>query len=556
MSNTESPVMPAKGQKVFSKKTTDGFQNLAMKLGVTGPGQEGGEGDSQNLISGGTYWFNLLTRNRIVLEAAYRGSWIIGRVIDCRAEDMTKAGIILNTSKGAEKINELKVQFSRLQIWQSVCATTKWGALYGGCIGVFQIHGQDLETELDPDTIEKGQFRGIAVYDRWQLNPVLTSVITEGPDIGMPEYYDIVLGSNLNNPAQVTGQGSQAVGAPMSSPTGGRVRVHHSRCFRMGGHKLPFFQAITEMMWDESVVERLWDRLIEFETATASAGGLIGRALLRTVGIDGFREILAAGGEAKDGLISMFEYMRMFQTNEGLTLLDKEDTFQTTAYSFAGLSDMIGQFGEQLSGASEIPLVRLFGQSPSGLGSDGASDIRNYYDGINAKQESTLRNPVELIIKIMWRSLFGEAAPSDLTFKFYPLWQMSDKEKAEIAASKTTAVIAAHQDSLISTATGMKELKQASADTGVFSHITDEEIEEAENEEPPMPDESLEAENEGAETGEPGAGPTNPKEKLKKPVGDSLWGKWFGKRREVKDAAPRRKRKLTRDQKAIREFIK
>lgn len=524
------------------QRTADGFRNFAMKLGVASIGEEA---RADNVLSDGTFRFNLITRNRILLEAAYRGSWIVGRVIDCIAEDMTKSGIILTTNDGADKLQDFKVQYSRLQIWQRTKDTTAWGRLYGGAIGVFQIDGQDLESPLDPETIDQGQFRGIAVYDRWQLNPVLSRIINEGPDIGLPAYYDIVLGNNLNDPAQVPGEGSQSNAANMTGQAGapnpyGRVRVHHTRCFRMGGHKLPFFQAITEMMWDESVIERMWDRLIEFETATASAGGLIGRALLRTVGIENFREILAAGGEASSGLIESFELMRQFQTSEGLTLLDKEDTFQTTAYSFAGLSDILERFGEQLSGASETPLVRLFGQTPGGLNSSGDGDIRNYYDSINSKQESYLRNPVEMINKVLWRSTFGEAAPKDLSFVFTPLWQMSAKEKAEITALNTNSIHIAAEAGLIDIPTAMKELKQASADTGVFTNITDQKIEEAENEPPPMPEmeEPADPASVGGGTGDPGQGPTEKEDKekvAKKGINkDSMWDKLF-KRSRSKD---------------------
>ena len=560
-----------------SQKTRDGFQNLLMRLGVGAPGTPGADG---NQISGGRFWFNLITRNRIQLEAAFRGSWIVGRIVNCVAEDMTKAGIILNTSKGASKIQKFKAEWSRLKISQTTCDTIAWGRLYGGAIGVFQIEGQDMESELDPETITKGQFLGIAVYDRWQLNPVLSQVIESGPDIGLPAYYDIVLGSNLNDPGQVPGGTSQTQQSnpetqkrlrPTQQNVGGtvatssRVRVHHSRCFRMGGIKLPFFQAITEMMWDESVIERLWDRLIEFETASASAGGLIGRALLRTVGIENFRQVLAAGGEAKEGMLEMFEMMRQFQNSEGLTLLDKEDTFQTTAYSFAGLAEMIGVFGEQMSGAAECPLVRLFGQSPAGLGGNGDTDLRNYYDGINARQESKLRDPYELLISILWRSTFGRAAPDDLTFTFTPLWQMTAKDKADINAQNTTAIIGATEAGIISTPTALKELKQSSVETGVFTHITDEEIEQAENEPPPVPEGEVEPETVGEETGEPGNGPGEPKEMIKK-IGinkDSAWA------RMMKMFAPKPKempkldgptlkpkRKMTADQKAILEFNK
>lgn len=572
-----NPALKHLNSPLVAQKTTDGFRNLAMKLGVAARGEQ-----SDNVLSDGTFRFNLITRNRILLEASYRGSWIVGRVVDCIAEDMVKAGIILTTNEGADKLQEFKVQMSRLQIWQRVRDTTAWGRLYGGAIGVLQIDGQRLDTPLDPETIEQGQFRGIAVYDRWQLNPVLSRVIEEGPDIGLPAFYDIVLGSNLNDPGQVPGQGSMSVAPnttqPMSNessqanyggtagaPYAANVRVHYTRCFRMGGHKLPFFQAITEMMWDESVIERMWDRLIEFETATASAGGLIGRALLRTVGIEGLREILAAGGEAKSGLIEMFDYMRQFQTSEGLTLLDKNDTFQTTAYSFAGLSDILERFGEQLSGASETPLVRLFGQTPGGLNSNGDADIRNYYDSINAKQEAYLRNPMEIIIKVMWQSVFGEPKPKDLSFIFTPLWQMTAKDKADITALNTNSIITAHGEGLVDTPTAMKELKQASADTGVFTNITDEKINEAETEMPPMPEEAVEPATKSGGVGDPGTGPAEPLEKIG-PKGinakDSKdwWSKFVGalKGAKTKDSDKGREnlpRKKTADQKAIEAWL-
>jgi phage-related protein (TIGR01555 family) len=353
----------------------------------------------------------------------------------------------------------------------------KWGRLYGGAIGVLQIQGQKLDTPLNLDSVGLNQFKGIGVYDRWQLNPDLVELIQEGPEIGLPAYYDIVLGDKLNN---------DSVSAKTVT---GQVRVHHSRCIRMIGHELPFFQAITEMMWGESVLERLWDRLISFDDTTLSAANLVDRAQLRTVQVDGLREIIAAGGKAKQGLIEMFEMVRQFQINEGLTLLDKNDIFSATAYSFAGVSDILLQFGQQLAGASGIPLVRLFGQSPAGLSATGESDIRMYYDNINAQQNARLGNPIEIILQVLYRSIFGKPAPSDLTFTFTPLWQMTAIDKATITKTNTESIIAAHQEGAIDRPTMMKELRASSGDDGLFGNITDESITEAEKDEdePPMP---------------------------------------------------------------------
>jgi uncharacterized protein len=441
--------------------TMDGFDNFLSRVGL----------GADNSLSHSTYTFNNITRNRILLEASYRGSWVVGVVVDAMAEDMTREGIDVTTEEDVD-MDEFKNAMSRLQIWQSFCSSIKWGRLYGGGIGVFQIAGQKLDTPLDLDSVGKDQFQGIVVYDRWQLAPSLDDVIDSGPEMGLPKYYNITISKERNGtPAQF-------------------VRVHHSRCYRYIGIELPWNQAIYENLWGESELERLWDRMVAFDNATMSAAGLIDRANLRTVGIEGLRDILSAGGEAQKGLEAMFDMVRRMQTNEGLTLLDKEDTMQSTAYSFAGLPETILQFGQQLSGASGIPLVRFFGQSPAGLSATGESDMRMYYDNIKAKQEARLRNPVEILVKVLWRSVFGTPAPKDMKFTFTPLWQQSANDKANNAKTTTETILGPVEAGLVKKSTGLKELRDASGETGVFANITDEEIKEAEetDEDPPMPE--------------------------------------------------------------------
>lgn len=481
------------------RMTADGFDNFVSKLGL----------NNDNALSAGGYAFNLITRNRILLEASYRGSWIVGAIVDSVAEDMTRAGVAITTHEGEKNLKQLKSAISRLKIGQSLCTGIKWGRLYGGALGVVQVKGQKLDTPLNLDTVAKDQFQGLVIYDRWQLNPYLDEVIDSGPDMGLPKYYSIVTDLTANTAA--TNVDAQATG---------QIKVHHSRVIRFTGIDLPYFQAITEMMWGESVLERLWDRLISFDNATMSSASLIDRANLRHVGVAGLREIIAAGGAAQDGLAAMFEMIRSLQVNEGFTLFDKEDEFQTTSYTFAGLSDMLLQFSQQISGAANIPLTRLFGQSPAGLSATGDADIRMYYDNINADQEAKLRNGWEMLLKIMWRSCFGASAPDDLEFNFVPLWQMSATDKAVIAKSNAETIIGAYEADLVKKPVAMQELRQNSNETGLFSNISDEDIAEAEAEpedNPPLPGEV-----------DPEVKPDDDKEK-KPPVKDSKWKpkNWF-----------------------------
>lgn len=457
MTNAKQRRKAARDKSPVAATTRDGFANLTARMGM----------GANNVLSDGMYIFNLLTKNRIQLEAMYRGSWIVGNVVDCVAEDMTRAGVTIKGEDDPEKIQQMQASMTRLGIWGALLETIKWGRLYGGALAVIIIDGQDTSTPLDMKTIGKDQFRGLKVYDRWGLQPAVNDVIQEGMDAGLPAYYTVV-----------------------SDPNSGKVtnqRIHHSRVIRQIGIQLPVWQAIVEQHWGESVIERLHDRLVSFDTATSGAANLINRAHLRTVGIEKLREILAAGGKAEENLLTMFHHMRMLQTNEGITLLDKEDQFQAHSYTFSGLSDMVLQFGQQISGASGIPLVRLFGQSPSGLNSTGESDLRMYYDNILAQQESRLREGVMRVLRVLHMSKFGQPAPENFDFDFVPLWQTSQKEKADIAKVVADTVKVAVDAGVIDTPTALKELKQSSEYTGVFSNITEQQITEAENEPPPAP---------------------------------------------------------------------
>lgn len=440
--------------------TRDGFANFNARMGM----------GAQNLLSEGTYIFDLLTRNRVKLEAMYRGSWIVGAAVDSVAEDMTREGINIHGTTDPEHIQEMQSKLTRLGIWQAMLEAIKWGRLYGGALAVLIVDGQDMSTPLRIETIGQDQFRGLKVYDRWQLQVDLHDTIEDGVNAGLPSYYTLV--SDVN-----TGKVSN-------------TRIHHSRVIRFIGVQLPIMQAITEQMWGESIIERLYDRLISFDTATSGAANLIQKAHLRTVQIDKLREVLAAGGQAEENLLKMFHHMRMLQTNEGLTLLDKEDQFAAHSYTFSGLSDMILQFGQQIAGATGIPLVRLFGQSPAGLNSTGESDLRMYYDNISSQQESRMRDGVLKVLRVLHRSMFGADAPDAFDFDFVPLWQTSQKEKADIATQVTNLVTNAYEKGIIDQATALQELKQASEYTDVFTNITDEQIEEAKLA-PPPPVETL-----------------------------------------------------------------
>jgi hypothetical protein len=249
------------------------------------------------------------------------------------------------------------------------------------------------------------------------------------------------------------------------------------------GIQLPYNQALTENLWGESVLERINDRMLSYDSASSGAAQLVYKAFLRTLKVEGLRDIVAAGGAALQGLVAYTENMRRFQNIEGLSLIDASDELdvQGSAGTFSGLDDILMQFAMQLSGALQIPLTRLLGQSPAGLNSTGESDMRNYYDGISQDQNAEMHTGVTTTYRCIAASE-GITLSDDFELAFASLWQMKPEEKANVAKTVGDAIGGAYENGLIGRQTSLRELRQVGRLTGVFTNITDEAIEEADDE--------------------------------------------------------------------------
>lgn len=441
----------------------DSFQNFLLGMGM----------NTDNANTANTYGFNPITRNRVLCEWIYRGSWIGGVACEVPANDMTRAGVEYPNGMEPEDTGKLDTLAAQLNVWGEINETIKWGRCYGGAITVCLIDGQDPSTPLRIETIGKDQFKGLLTLDRWMVDPTLDDLVTEmGPHMGLPKYYRVLMGA----------------------PALRGRRIHHSRVMvRHCGVRLPYNQRLTENLWGMSIFERLYDRLTAFDMASTGAAQLIAKAYLRTLKVKGLRQIIAAGGKPLQNLVAMVNFMRTTQNNEGITLIDNEDEFTVDQHqAFSGLDSIIQQFASQLAGALQIPMTRLMGQSPGGLNATGESDENIYYENIGQAQTNELFHGVQTIYQLMAASLRIKL-PSDFRVSFAPLKQLADVAKSEIAAKDVTTITTALQEGLISPQTTLMELRQLSRRTGRFTNITQKMIDEADDAlpEPPASPEEL-----------------------------------------------------------------
>lgn len=458
-----------------SAATWDAFVNQLHKIGY----------GADNALTSGTYGFNPISRNRTLLEWIHRGSWLGGVAVDVVADDMTRNGINFLTEMEAGDKEKIESFADRYNVWDSFNQAIKWGRLYGGSLCVYLIDGQDMKTPLRLETVGKDQFKGLFTLDRWMVEPSLSDLVTDyGPHLGLPKYYTV----QSNAPA-----------------LRGQV-IHHSRiAMRNVGIELPYQQSLTENLWGISVLERLYDRMIAFDSGSMGAAQLIFKAHLRTLKIPHLREMVASGGQIMKGLYAYTDVMRRFQGIEGITMIDGDDEFdvQGSGQAISGVEGILDKLADQLSGALQIPKTRLFGMSPGGLNSTGESDLRTYYDGITQKQKTTMGDGVLATYRLIAASEQVKL-PDNFGVEFASLWDLDDKSKSSVAKETVDTVTAAKENGLISDQVAMQELRQSSRITGIFTNITQEMIDKADDQITPPIDENALA---GLMNGDPNADP-------------------------------------------------
>lgn len=431
----------------------DAFSNPMARLGAGTP----------NLLDSTYYPMQRLTRNYQLLNSLYREHWIMRRIIDVIPSDMLKNWITITTEVDPELLKRVDLELRRTQLIEKIKHGLKWGRLYGGAIGIMVIRGQgnNLSEPLDTERMVPGDFCGLLIFDRWNgVEPSMTLVddITD-PEYGMPAYYTVT-----------------------DTVSGKSVSVHYSRVVRFVGDELPFWESQSEQLWGASVIESVFEELKKRDNVSWNIAQLTFMASLRVLKMNDLGQMLAASDEASQKeLYNTIQAQNWLMSNMGLQVIDAADGIESHQYTFGGLSEVYQQFMMDISGAAQIPATKLFGRSPSGMNATGESDLQNYYEMIGQEQESKLRPILNKILPVLCMSVFG-AVPDDLDFDFDPVSEPSDQERSDLAKSGTENVVAALNAGLVSKRTALKELKQQSERTGVWTNITDQDIMNASDE--------------------------------------------------------------------------
>lgn len=125
--------------------------------------------------------------------------------------------------------------------------------------------------------------------------------------------------------------------------------------------------------------------------------------------------------------------------NRAMWVTDKDsEELENIAVPLSGLHELQQQAQEHLASVSRIPLSIYLQISPTGLNANSDGEARNFYADVHSHQEKNIRPGLTVILQAVQLSLFGKIVEG-LTFEFLPLWEMDDKDKAEMRKADADA---------------------------------------------------------------------------------------------------------------------
>lgn len=441
---------------------TDSLANL-----VTGLGLEQGDKKASDRFA-----FRELPANE--LDAMCDGDWVAKKIVEVPAHDALRTWRTWAAS--AKRVTALEDTERRHDVRAKLLEALILARRYGGAAILIGADTANPAEPLRPESVGKGGLRYLTVLRREQLSPGEVDDDVESPGFGRPAYW--TLGTNRQS----------------------GVRVHPSRLLLIHGAKR-YDMAAPAAGWGYSVLQAPYDAVHHAALAAGAGASLLHEAKIDVVNVPNLGSALSteAGTAAVQRRWSLASLMRSFNRT---LLLDGDETWQRSQMAFSGVADMLQRYFAIAAAAADIPAARFLSQQASGLNASGEADVRNYYDRVSSDRERDLRPLLDRLDVVLWRDATGRAKPASAIWFFDPLWQPTEKEKADTAktvseVAKTYTELAIFPEVAIA-----KAVASRLADDGTFPAL-EQALEEAEKagEEPPDATEKTDPAGEDDEAG-------------------------------------------------------
>ena len=377
------------------------------------------------------------------LLAAYRGSWLPRKIVDIPALDSCRKWRDWQADQPV--IEKIEAEEKRLNVKIKVLEALKKARLFGGAALYIGTGDSDPSQPLNVDKIGTAGIKHLTVLTRCHLTSGETERDPESEWYGKPRDYTL------------------------TSNNGAIVTIHPSRLVIFEGAMFPDenFSRGSNQGWGESVLTATFDAIKNADSTAGNIASLVFEAKIDIIRIPDFMASL--NNEVyRSKILERYTLANMSKGINGTLMLDKEEEYESKTAALGGLTDILMAFMQIVSGAADIPVTRLLGQSPAGMNATGASDMKNYHDRVQSIQELELTPAMARLDECIIRSATGGRDP-EIYYEWAPLEQMSEKERADIFKTKADAARA-----LIGTAPGQELLPRDALSDALVNTFTED----------------------------------------------------------------------------------
>lgn len=201
--------------------------------------------------------------------------------------------------------------------------------------------------------------------------------------------------------------------------------------------------------WDHSVFTPIVRVLRDYHTAWDATGKLVGEFSQVIWKIRDLAEMISA----EDGrFVNRIRGAELARSVMNALVVDTENEgYERQSVNVTGLPDLLDRFASRLAAAADMPLTRLMGDSPGGLGSNGEGETRSWYDAVKREQKRA-ETEMEQLVRLFLLEIDGAThgkIPKTWSVTWCPLWQPSEKEIADTRKTEMETAIAAIEHQIV-----------------------------------------------------------------------------------------------------------
>lgn len=348
------------------------------------------------------------------LTQIYLSEGLGSRIVSIIPQDATREWIYLTDDKVRRKFES---EFERLNVEEAFCTALTYQRLYGGSLIIIgAIDGKKMDTPLSVKNIRSIEY----------LKPIDRTSINIQESIWDTDTESVTFGKIIKYKVRYYVKDTYV-----------DRFIHYTRVIEFKGEPVPtgIYAGVDHNVryWGISSLQSVYNALSALGSVTQNTINILLGFNAGTYKFKNLGALLAGGNESL--LAKRLQAIETAVSTMNARVIDADEVYQKDYTSLAGLDQLISMYMLQLSGVTSIPMTRLFGKSPSGF-STGDSDIRNYYDIVESYQRNRLKPHIHYFLNLLC-ALHG--FKPDVEFEFNSLYQLTEKEKAEISKLEAEA---------------------------------------------------------------------------------------------------------------------